>query len=633
MRVSKTEGPAPPALLPYHPSVRGVRLNLLFAAAVIGAGLVYVPWGPVTVEQEPDLSLRLTAHEAFARHFQFGSDIIYTYGPWGILGGGVDARTCGASLIGSLFIALGAGIALARLGMLLTPGLASATLFVASGLSILKFGSADVRYLAVFCLILALETADQSFFKPGLITFAAGALVSLIKVSYLPMAGVLVTVVLLRARTRGGPQWVKAATFLLGGLAAWAAARQSLANIPAFLLRSNQIIAGYTGAASRGTVGVSMVFTLVAASVILLVLLGYVTGDAETVLGLAALQYVALRTTFTRIDDTHTATGYALLLFITLLFVAVAASSERMLRIKPLKGLVIAAQAGVLVLTFSAWEQLPQRIAAFLRAPAAAERAYRLEASQRVKAAGLPPIQGTVDAYPWSSGPLILRGFDYHPRPVFQSYMAWSSDLETLNLQHLSGSAAPDRLLIDIGTIDERFPLQDDAPSWLEILRRYTPEWSGGDRAVLRRMSLTRAVERRFVTRLVIPFGRWVALPSTPSDSLLWCVPTRKVRTLEGLYSLFERPPRLLMTLKLADGKGEHFVLLTRPSGGFLLSPAITTTSQFVRLNAAPDRVSLPERRVLEVRLDREGDGSKDPERMELRIDAITIRTSGATKP
>ena len=350
-------------------------------------------------------------------------------------------------------------------------------------------------------------------------------------------------------------------------------------------------------------------------------------------MGLAALQYVALRTTFTRIDDTHTATGYALLLFITLLFVAVAASNERMLRIKPLRGLVIAAQAGVLVLTFSAWEQLPQRIAAFLRAPAAAERSYRLEATQRVKAAGLPPIQGTVDAYPWSSGPLILRGFDYHPRPVFQSYMAWSSDLETLNLQHLAGNAAPDRLLIDIGTIDERFPLQDDAPSWLEILRRYTPEWSGGDRAVLRRMSFTRAVERRFVTRLAMPFGRWVALPSTSPDSLLWCVPHREVRTLESLRSLFERPPRLLMTLKLANGTKERFALLTRPSGGFLLSPAITTTSQFVRLNAAADRVTLPERRVLEVRMDLEGDGSKDPERMELRIDTITIRTSDATKP
>lgn len=83
--------------------MRAARQRLLFLAAVIGAVLVYVPMGRVTVEREPDLSLRLTAHEAFARPLQFGSEIVYTYadeGSWSLhTASPSSARTMGATLV------------------------------------------------------------------------------------------------------------------------------------------------------------------------------------------------------------------------------------------------------------------------------------------------------------------------------------------------------------------------------------------------------------------------------------------------------------------------------------------------------------------------------------------------------
>ncbi|HEV2722444.1 MAG TPA: hypothetical protein VG323_20655, partial [Thermoanaerobaculia bacterium] len=58
--------------------------------ALLLAVVLYVPIAPLGFEPEPDLSFRATTHDAFARRLQMGSDIVSTYGPWGILQRGFD---------------------------------------------------------------------------------------------------------------------------------------------------------------------------------------------------------------------------------------------------------------------------------------------------------------------------------------------------------------------------------------------------------------------------------------------------------------------------------------------------------------------------------------------------------------
>ena len=45
-------------------------------------------------------------HAAFHRHWQFGRDIVFTYGPWGFLGRGYDPATYPVAVIAWLLLSL-----------------------------------------------------------------------------------------------------------------------------------------------------------------------------------------------------------------------------------------------------------------------------------------------------------------------------------------------------------------------------------------------------------------------------------------------------------------------------------------------------------------------------------------------
>ena len=76
----------------------------------------------------------------------------------------------------------------------------------------------------------------------------------------------------------------------------------------------------------------------------------------------------------------------------------------------------------------------------------------------------LPKVHGSVDIYPWGQSFLLARDMDYRPRPVIQSYLAYTQKLEELNAAHLRGKNAPDWIFFSFGTIDDRYTSLDDAP-------------------------------------------------------------------------------------------------------------------------------------------------------------------------
>jgi len=57
----------------------------------------------------------------------------------------------------------------------------------------------------------------------------------------------------------------------------------------------------------------------------------------------------------------------------------------------------------------------------------------------------------------------ILNNLSYQPRPVFQSYAAYSEKLMRLNEQFYSSSRAPDFILFNLSPIDHRFPPLEDS--------------------------------------------------------------------------------------------------------------------------------------------------------------------------
>lgn len=88
----------------------------------------------------------------------------------------------------------------------------------------------------------------------------------------------------------------------------------------------------------------------------------------------------------------------------------------------------------------------------------------------------LPLREGTADIYSHEQSDLIASGNRWNPRPVLQSYSAYTPALAWANRDHLQGPAAPDTIFFRAETIDGRLPALDDGPSWFALLEHYRPE-------------------------------------------------------------------------------------------------------------------------------------------------------------
>lgn len=96
------------------------------------------------------------------------------------------------------------------------------------------------------------------------------------------------------------------------------------------------------------------------------------------------------------------------------------------------------------------------------------------------RAYALPRIRervgdASIDVLPWGVAVLFLNDLDWRPRPVFQSYSAYTPSLFALNAEHFRSDERPRFVLTHEGVIDGRHPLHDDGEAWIEILQRYEP--------------------------------------------------------------------------------------------------------------------------------------------------------------
>jgi hypothetical protein len=178
-----------------------------------------------------------------------------------------------------------------------------------------------------------------------------------------------------------------------------------------------------------------------------------------------------------------------------------------------------------------------------------------------------PPVEGTVDVYGNWQSIAIAYSFDYRPRPLFQSYIAYDAALAEMNAEHLRGGDAPQSILFGFNSIDHRYVPLDDALSWPEILRRYDPVTRSRDMMVLRK----RAQPRRLLvtdTRTIRGrLGQPIAIPPSP---MLWTEVKVETTMFGKLLAFAYKLPELRIAVDGSEGR-----FIRRSAGaGFLLSRA-----------------------------------------------------------
>lgn len=126
-----------------------------------------------------------------------------------------------------------------------------------------------------------------------------------------------------------------------------------------------------------------------------------------------------------------------------------------------------------------------------------------------------------IDIFPWDIALVWGYGFNWSPRPVFQSYSTYTQYLGRVNAWHFSNGMAPQVILYSYKSIDGRYPIFDEPSTFTSILQNYTLVNRSGEFLLLQYThgKNKRGIEEDLGTVEVEP-GQSVKIPEYDSGDL-----------------------------------------------------------------------------------------------------------------
>jgi hypothetical protein len=441
------------------------------------------------------------AHE---KRLQFGTDIVFTYGPLGFLdqqwftGRGEGLRIFFEFLRG-FGIALGACLLAWRMNLVWRCVFLG--VFVLLPATIHPEKIEPLMETGLFCwgVLNLLEAGRRNrFFALGLVLMAT--LGSLGKFTFCLMAAMTVAVVACELVNRGRQKLGLGlvAGYGLSFLIGWVLLRQDLFRLGVYLANALSVSIGYEEtmgwktAQDIWTAGVLMVALALAVALIYSVA---ADGKGSRRPGLRRVMLFAWMAGFVFLLWKHGFIRHKMDLFATAVPVLVLALDALPCAYKTARlwaracalSCCLVAVVFVGMLTPGYFGEIVSRdvslissnLGTLLKPSAYLERMTNALDTER-DVAQLPRIRGligqaTVDVFGQYQSFALFNDLNYHPRPVFQSYSAYNENLMKLNDDRYNADAAPEFVLFNLEPIDGRFPALEDAYTLRNLLINYEP--------------------------------------------------------------------------------------------------------------------------------------------------------------
>ncbi len=565
-------------------------------------------------------------HVAYVQHLQFGRDIVFSYGPWGFLARGYIPPTYAVSTLAWLALSLVFISAGWRVARYFTDNHVISWLWLVgfTALASLPAGNDVGDRLMAWCVLLLFLhfcVEERAFTAlQALLTFTLGWL-GLVKFTGFMEGGLLVAVIAMDniIRQRRFP-WI-IAVWLAGIIFFWLLAGQQPGWLWPFLKSSWEVTNGYSGAMNFGDLLVlnPLIYAVIAAGFCGLgLILARPAGRAGAVffaLGMGGLLFLSFKQGYVRNDPYHEIDAGLALMMVGMACAGVAAKQKKAAVVMAAVWFCVATAFALFMVKYPSssgnlWRQLAQTLSPYnlfcpvvnLATPAL-EEDYKTAQKQLREELTLSAAHGGADLYPFRQDILFANGMDYQPRPVIQSYSAYTPALARMNADWLRTDRAATNLFFMIEPIDERFPSLDDGLSWPEILTRYDIQGFSDRKSTylhLLRSPAPRAYHLQPLQETNVTLGKPFALPAA-TNGLIWAEINIQETPAGKLLAFFYKPTILLADVKLAD-HSEKFRRLVpgMMSAGFLLSPYIAEAKSFLSL-AGGDSAGLSGKAVVSI--------------------------------
>lgn len=558
--------------------------------------------------QDLDASWRMALGKFFLEGRQFGTEVVFTYGPLGYIMGNTYWGGQWASLI-----SWHAGLAVVFAtvvywhGFRLT-GYNRLFFFLFFFLLGLSYQDAAQQIIIAFLGLELIKRSNQPWRWSSIGLIAVLVLLSLIK-----FTNVILCVVLI-GLAGGLGYWVQrkaiaalripliyTGAFLTG----WMLCGQHLGNLPSYFYSSWQISQGYQDVMGLPCPPMQLYLGL---SVLILIVIhallnlyshpDRVRGFALTT-GVGAFIYLNWKHGYIRADGHQIGFYFAALSVIvtsviiledgprfrlakrTLLTIAGLITILGMEAALPgvTRGILCNAQAKV---NKNVWFALnPEKSRKTYDAQLAGEQAFvdMLRTKATVGSA-------SVDVLGFEQSAALFNDFNYQPRPVFQGYSAYTSYLSRLNYDYYASDKAPEYVLFKLQTIDGRLATMDDPHVLRILIQRYDYLFSEQGFTIWKRKPGdfdAASFEPKFIRKVIAHPGETIDIADL-TDKHIWVEIDYGFNLLGRVRRFFFKPP--LVQLRIIDEAGVesvHRLPETIGTAGFMLNPVINDLLDFMR--------------------------------------------------
>lgn len=187
--------------------------------------------------------------------------------------------------------------------------------------------------------------------------------------------------------------------------------------------------------------------------------------------------------------------------------------------------------------------------------------------------------QATIDVLGSEQGIALLNRFNYKQRPVFQGYSVFTPALSKLNAKFYAAPTAPYYVLMKIQSIDTRLPTMDDPEVLQMLMHRYIFQFQEGGFLLWKRKSgefdAAKFTPRRLRTQ-ILALDQPMQLTPAESDLPLWLKVDLQPSWLGRLRAFLYKPPQVKLRINLANGDVVEY-LMPLPQGrtGFIINPLV----------------------------------------------------------
>lgn len=556
---------------------------------------VLVPFAPRMPEIGIDGSWALALNEAVAQHLAFGRDIIFTLGPYAAIYTKMyHPQTDGLMLVGSTYLALTYAYLLLFIwqqtnnrGLWLFIGYFCAMIYVRDVLF--------YTYPLLLAFLLSMQMQQKNSFTTlqSAILSAPFGLLVLIKSSLIPFCFVFIFLnwVLFRIILKQKNAWILLVSPAMSLIFWWLVAGQPLMTLLPFIISSLDLVIAFTPTMSMDGDSSEVLIFLMSALLIVggILFAPNINKIPKTYLGtvFGLFLFLAFKTGFVR--HNHALIAGSALGVASLLFFMLNTQSSRWIifALSALSSLYIthhyrAINLGNQIITTyqSAFHGLITRLTNNESLP----RNYSLIMNWYKDKSGLPQFNAPVDIYSNGQTELLASGNHWQPRPIFQSYSAFSQKLTAVNAHYLASEKSATNLIFRIEPIDNRLPALEDGASWPILLRNFQLVNENKATLYLKKKSSSKFLSQLYSVQ-TIKLGDSVQLPV--QEELLWAEIVLKPSFLGALSGWLYKQPSVEIRYHLQDGRKQNFhfpALLGRSR--FLLSPLIEDTHEFAQLYA-----------------------------------------------